>query len=168
VAVLPGVLAGLLPQIFTLVLAFIVLAVFWQAHNRQFRLVQAVDTVHLWIIIFMLIAIVLVPFSTDISGDYPYVGVAALLFNLNIFVVGLMIALNWRYICSHPKICNQLSDPQLRKIWSSEVALIPAVALVGAVLSFVTPVGSLLIYLLAPFAWYLLHRNSSTEPAPHA
>ena len=77
VTVLPGVLAGLLPQIFTLVLAFIVLAVFWQAHNRQFRLVQPVDTVHLWIIIFMLIAIVLVPFSTDISGDYPYVGVAA-------------------------------------------------------------------------------------------
>ena len=124
-----GVLAGLLPQIFTLTLAFIILAVFWQAHNRQFRLVRAVDLVNLWIIIFMLIALVLVPFSTDISGDYPFVGVAALLFNLNIFAVGLLIALHWRYICSHPEICDQLSDPHLVKIWSSEVALIPAIAL---------------------------------------
>jgi uncharacterized membrane protein len=163
-AVLPGILWGLLPQILTLTVAFIVIAVFWQVHNRQFHFVRAVDPVHLWIIIFMLIAIVLVPFSTDISGDYPNVGVAALLFNLNIFAAGLMIALHWRYISIHPQLCCPLPELRVMKIWSWEVALIPAVALVAVFLSFVTPVGSLLVYLFTPFAWFFLHRHPQQVP----
>jgi len=164
-AVLPGILWGLLPQIFTLTIAFIVLAVFWQVHNRQFHFVRAVDPVHIWITIFMLVAIVLVPFSTDISGDYPDVGVAALLFNLNVFTAGLMIALQWWYICKNPLLSSPLPEPRVRRIWSWEVALIPGVALVAVFLSFVTPVGSLLLYLFAPFVWILLHRYPPSVPA---
>ena len=157
--VLPGTLLGLLPQIFIFVVAFIVLAVFWHEHHRQFHFIHAVNPALLWITIFMLMSIVLVPFSTDIAGDYPNVGSAVLLFHLNLFSVGVLYALHWKYTCATPQLCSTLPELQTKRIWSFEAAFIPASALLAAIISLVTPAGSLLVYLAAPAAWYFLYRH---------
>ena len=159
--VLFGILMGLIPQIFTLILAFLILAFFWYGHHRQFHFVRTVDPVLLWITIFLLITIVLVPFTTDIAGDYPVMEIAVLPFHLNILAVGLVYALHWRYICASPQLCNPVPDQKVMRGWTRETALIPIVAIIAGLLSFLTPVGSLLVYLIAPAGWYLLHRNSS-------
>jgi uncharacterized membrane protein len=166
--VLPGIFMGLLPQVFTLVLAFLILAFFWHGHHRQFHFVRTVDPVLLWITIFLLITIVLVPFTTDIAGDYSGVEAAVLPFHLNILLVGLVYSLHWRYICASPQLCSPVPDERVAKVWSRETTLIPVVALIGAVLSLLTPIGSLLVYLVAPVAWYFLQRNPRPEPVPQA
>lgn len=166
--VLPVILAGVLPQIFTLVLAFFILAFFWHGHHRQFHFVRTVDPVLLWITIFMLITIVLVPFTTDIAGDYSGIEAAVLPFHLNILLVGLVYSLHWKYICASPQLCSPVPDQRVAKVWSRETTVIPVVALIGAVLSLLTPMGSLLVYLIAPVAWYLLHRNPQPKPVPQA
>jgi uncharacterized membrane protein len=158
---LPGILMGLLPQIFTLVLAFLILAFFWHGHHRQFHFVRIVDPPLFWITIFQLITIVLVPFTTDIAGDYPGVEAAVLPFHLSILAVGLVYALHWRYICASPQLCNPVPDSRVMKIWSRETTLIPIVAIIAGLLSLATPLGSLLVYLVAPAVWYYMRRNPS-------
>lgn len=157
-AVLPSTLVSLIPQVFILVVAFLILAFFWHTHHRHFHFVHTVSPMLLWITIFMLITIVFVPFSTDISGDYPQVEAAVLLFHINICAVGLLFALHWKYISGSPLLCRPVPDPHIIYVWSRETVLIPVVAACAALVSLVTPGGSLLIYLLAPAGWYLLRR----------
>jgi uncharacterized membrane protein len=166
--VLPGMFLGLLPQVFTLVVAFLVLAFFWHGHHRQFHFVRTVDPVLLWITIFMLITIVLIPFTTDIAGDYAGVEAAVLPFHLNILAVGLVYSLHWKYICSSPQLCSPVPDRHVVLVWSREITLIPVVALVAAALSLITPTGSLLVYLIAPLVWYVFRSSPKPVSAPQA
>jgi uncharacterized membrane protein len=161
-AVLPGLIFRLFPQVFLCIIAFLVLAVFWLGHHRQFHFVETVDPGLLWINIFLLIFIVLVPFSTDIAGDYPDVGIAVLTFHVNILIVGLLFCVHWHHISASSYLCNQSLDPSIIRLWYLQAALIPTVASLAILVSFFNPSGSLLIYFIAPVPYYFLHRSRST------
>lgn len=158
-AVLPGLIFRLFPQVFLCVIAFLVLAVFWLGHHRQFHFVQNVDPRLLWINIFLLIFIVLLPFSTDIAGDYPDVAIAVLTFHVNLFVVGLLFCVHWRHICSSSQLCDHSPDPSIIRLWYLQAALIPSIALLAILVSFLNPFGSLLVYFIAPVPYYLLNHT---------
>jgi uncharacterized membrane protein len=158
-AVLPGLVADLVPQIFLFVIAFLVLAVFWLAHHRQFHFISTVDPTLLWITIFLLISIALVPFSTDLAGDYPDVGIAVLWFHVNIFLIGVLFCLHWSHICKASHLCARFPDDATVRLWYFQSALIPAVAVIAIIVAFVDPVASLLVYFLVPVPYYLLHRT---------
>jgi uncharacterized membrane protein len=157
--VLPGLVAGLFAQFFLFIIAFLVLAVFWLGHHRQFHFVRMVDPGLLWINIFLLISIAVVPFSTDLAGDYPNVGIAVLWFHVNIFIIGILFCLHWYHICNSSHLCNLFPDAATVRLWYFQAALIPAVALIAILIAFVNPVASLLVYLLVPVPYYLLHRR---------
>jgi uncharacterized membrane protein len=160
-AVLPDMIFDLVPQVFLFIVAFLVLALFWLGHHRQFHFVHKVDPVLLWINILLLIAIVFVPFSTDVAGDYPEVQSAVLLFHANMFVVGLMFSVQWHHICRHEHLCEPVPEPKIIRHWSLQSALVPAIAVSGGLLALMSPAFSLLIYLVLPLGTYLLRRIAS-------
>ena len=159
-AALPGMLYGLIPQIFLFIVAFLVLALFWLGHPRQFHFVHQVDPALLWINILILIAIVFVPFSTDIAGDFPAVTIAALLFHVNMFIVGFLFAVQWRHIHRHEHLCEPVPEMIVR-VWSYRSLLVPAVAVIAVVIALVSPALSLLTSLVLPAGTYLLRQVPS-------
>jgi TMEM175 potassium channel family protein len=161
-SVLPGMIEGLVPQVFLFIVAFLVLALFWLGHHRQFHFVHKVDPTLLWINILILISIVFVPFSTDVAGDYPDVMDAALLFHANMFLVGLLFFIQWRYISRHEHLCEPVPENNVIRGGIYRFVLVPAVAVFGAILCFFIPPLSLLVYMTLPAGFYLLgHRASS-------
>ncbi len=160
-AVLPDMIAGLVPQVFLFIVAFLVLALFWLGHHRQFHFVHRVDPALLWINILILIAIVFVPFSTDVAGDYPAVTDAVLLFHANMFIVGFLFSVQWHHICRHEHLCEPVPEKAIVHAWSYRSTLIPSIAAIGGILCLFNPPLSLLIYLVLPAGTYLLHRVSS-------
>ena len=66
-------------EFFTFLIAFLVLASFWLVHHRHFHFVRTVNPTLVWINIYTLAFIVLMPFSTSISGDYPDVQILSLI-----------------------------------------------------------------------------------------
>lgn len=157
-AVLPDMIASLIPEIFLFIVAFLVLALFWLGHHRQFHFVSRIDPAILWINILILIAIVFVPFSTDIAGDYPAVTDAALLFHANMFIVGLLFSIQWRYICQHGHLCEPVPSKAIVHGWFYRSMLVPALAVIGGILCFFNPPLSLLVYLTLPVWTFLLRR----------
>jgi uncharacterized membrane protein len=147
---LTGMIEGLVPQVFIFVIAFLVLALFWLAHHRQFHFVRRVDPTLLWINVFTLIAIVFVPFSTDVAGDYPGVLSAVLLLHANILVVGLLFAVEWRHICRHEHLCSPVPEEKIVRQWFYRSALVPVVAVIAGAVAFFNPSISLAAYLLLP------------------
>jgi uncharacterized membrane protein len=160
-AILPGMITNLAPQVFLFIVSFLVLALFWLGHHRQIHFVHQIDPVLLWINILILIAIVFIPFSTDVAGDYPAVTDAVLLFHANMFVVGILFSVQWHYIRRHEHLCKPVPEKSVMHAWSCHSMLIPAIAVIGGLLSFFNPPISLLVYLGFPAGTYLLRRVSS-------
>jgi len=158
--ILPQAVFHLFPQFFIFVVAFLVLAIFWLIHHRQFHFIRIVDPRLLWINVFLLIFIVLVPFSTDMAGDYPEVPVAVLFFHVNILMIGLIFALHWRHICHSEHLCQNRPDHAVIRARFIDTTLIPIVAVAAILLSTISCPGSLLVYLLIPVIILLLNPRS--------
>ena len=159
--VLPGQIFDLFPEIFIFIIAFLILAGFWLDHHRQFHFVHDIDSHLLWITVFLLISVVLIPFSTDVAGDYPDVQVAALLFHINILIVGLIFSYHLHYISQSRHLLDSLADRKSLQVLFHQCLLIPGIAFLAAIISFFNPSVSLLVYLGVPFAKYFVERFSS-------
>lgn len=147
---LPSYLEKLLPQLVLFIIAFLVLALFWIEHHRQFHYLRVVDPVILRFNVAILIFIVLIPFNTDVAGNYDGVMVAVVLFHVNILLLGALFAAQWRYITQSSHLCDTKFDAvsQAKRFWL--LATIPSVAFLGVVISLFSPPYSLLVYLLVP------------------
>jgi uncharacterized membrane protein len=113
-AVLPDMIKSLIPQVFIFIVAFLVLALFWLGHHRQIHFIKRIDSAILWINVLILIAIVFVPFPTDLAEDYPVVTDATLLFHANMFIVGFLFSVQWCYFCRHGHLCDPVPDKAIR------------------------------------------------------
>jgi len=160
-AVLPAMIESLVPQVFLFIVAFLVLALFWVGHHRQFHYVHRSDPALLWINMLILIAIVFVPFSTDLAGDYPGVTDAVLLFHANMFTVGILFSFQWRHICRHEHLCEPVPDVSIVRAWHLRAMLVPAIAALAGLVSLFYPAVSLLTYLLLPAGSLLLRHVPS-------
>jgi len=158
---LPGMVFNLIPEIFIFIIAFLILASFWLNHHRHFHFVRSVDSRLLWINIFLLISIVFIPFSTDVAGDYPEVQIAVLLFHINILIVGLFFAYQILYILKSVHLCDPETDRKFLQSHYLRAMLIPCVAFVAVIVSFVNPSVSLIVYLVIPVGFYFLRRSGS-------
>jgi len=147
---LPAYLGHLLPQVILFVTAFLVLALFWLEHHRQFYYLRLASPTILWLNIAILIFIVLIPFTTDISGDYDRVQIAVLLFHVNFLAIGTLFLTHWLLLSRSCRLCREDLTPAVaaRRLWF--LALTPGCAIIGIVISFFSPSYSLAAYLLIP------------------
>jgi uncharacterized membrane protein len=157
-AVLPGLIFDLFPEIFIFIIAFLILAGFWLDHQRQFHFIRSIDSRLLWINIFLLISVVLIPFSTDVAGNSPDVQIAVLLFHINILIVGLIFLYHMHYLSQSEHLLNPQTDSKYLRLFFYQSLLLPGIALLAAIISFVNPSVSLLVYLTIPFAKYFVNR----------
>jgi uncharacterized membrane protein len=159
--VLPGNIFAVVPEILLFILAFLILASFWLDHHHQFHFVRAIDSRLLWINIFLLISVVLIPFSTDLVGEYYKVQIAVLFFNINILIIGLIFCYHLHYISQSEHLLNPEADRKSMSVLFHQSLLIPCIAFIAAIISFVNPPVSLLVYLGVLFAKYFVNRFGS-------
>ena len=137
-------------EFFNYALSFILLAIFWSVHHQQFHFIKRTDHTHLWINICSLMFVALVPFSTSLTGDYPDETVAKLFFDLNLFILGSLNALNWTYATKDYRLVDRGLDPRRIAVGNRRDAVIPVIVLLAMVLSLITPQWSSYVYLLIP------------------
>lgn len=134
-------------------LSFILLALFWLNHSQQFHHIKKTDAFTLWLNIFILLFVVLIPFSTSLMNDYPDDMAAEVFFNSNMIILSSMLALNWWY--SFKKGYIELEENQAHIATATRSGiLLPAIAALAIVISFVYPGWSTIAYLLIPFIIY--------------
>ncbi len=103
-------LIHLTPQFVTYFLSFVVLGTFWVGHHNQFYWIKHSDRTFLWINIFFLMFISLIPFSTTLLGLYADQQVAVLIYGINLIICGALLNLQWSYATKgHRLVSAQLS-----------------------------------------------------------
>jgi TMEM175 potassium channel family protein len=164
-ALLPTFISGMFSEFLIFTIAFFILAGYWLAHHRILRSVEYVDNRLIWVNILLLFFIVLIPFTTSISGDYDNVLEAVLLFHINLLCASVLITLGWLYITEHcgELMCEKEAESELRDRKSGvklQALAIPAVTVLAIVVSFVNPAMSMLCYLLIPVIMVIAGRFS--------
>lgn len=146
------ILYTLLPQIFIYVLSFVLLASFWMTHH-VFFIIKRTNTTLLWINIFWLMSIAIVPFSTSMIGKYGGFQLSELIFATNMLIIGILSYANWTYAANHDLIAEEVMPyaDKIKKIFLS----LPVLAVLAIMISFFIPFGSITVFLLIPIIFTL-------------
>jgi len=155
---LPAYLASMGPEFFSFFIAFFVLASFWLVHHRQFHYVRIVDPALVWLTLLILTFTVLMPFTTNVSGDYPDVQAAVVLFHTNLFILGALFFTHWYYLVNNPQLTSVQISNQDAKRGLRRATIAPLVSILALLYSFVSPSWSMAIYLLIPLLLFIQHR----------
>ena len=153
---LPKYLATMYPEFLSFLIAFFILASFWIVHHEQFHFLHSVNKLDLWLNILILIFVVLVPFSTNLSGDYSHVQIATLVFHANMLILGLLFFIQWQYIIRCPALLIGPVHPNRALDFALERIIIIIAACVGIVLSLMSSQYSMLAYLFVPVIMRIL------------
>ncbi len=168
---LADVLVALWSRFATFFISFIVLGVYWFAHQQVFHFVLRVNRTLVWLNILFLMGIALVPFAASLLGSYPGDPIALSLYGA---VLGLLAALGyliWWYLTGDRGLIEPGLDAALVhkvRIW---LAIGPVITPVAIAVSFVNTTVALLIYLALPIVFIFfnpvsryLERLRETEP----
>jgi uncharacterized membrane protein len=138
-----------LPQVLAYALSFFIIARNWLGHHRMFKIIRRIDGRFIALNLAVLGLIALVPYPTDVYGNYPSSRPTLIVYAASISATGLASAALWFYASQD----NRLIDPSTPREWIVHSHLralsIPAVFLTSIPISFIA-VGA------AQFWWLLL------------
>lgn len=95
--VLPKQVLDQLPSLGSYIISFIAIGAFWYSHHQKFALIKRYDALFIWLNMFILMAICLLPFTTNLVGDYPSSVFAVQVYCGSIMLICLAFALLWAY-----------------------------------------------------------------------
>jgi len=146
-------LIGQYQNFWNFTLSFLLLAFFWLNHSQQFHHIKKTNAVLLLLNIFILLFVVLIPFSTSLINDQPSSLIAEIFFNTNMLLLSSLLALNWWY--AYKKQLIEVADNQehLEQVGKKGFYM-PATCLLALALGFIIRDWSTLIYLLIPLVMF--------------
>jgi TMEM175 potassium channel family protein len=137
----------LIPNFFSFVLSFILLAMFWNAHHRFFNQIKMINITLMWINVIWLLFIVMVPFSASAIGQYGSYTIPNVIFNLNMLGIALFLHLNRYYAIRKNLMHEEVSKTQINHSKRINEFFI-FIALLALVLSYIIASWSTIVYAL--------------------
>ncbi|RPJ61109.1 MAG: DUF1211 domain-containing protein [Acidobacteria bacterium] len=159
----------LLPRFLGFVISFVIIGLYWTRHHFIFNYVVTYTSKLLWLNLFLLLAIALMPFSTGLFGEYStprtmHLRTPLIIYVLNISFVGLMNFLMARYI-GNP--ANGVADTRLDREEVKELkrraAIVPAVFLLAIPVAFINGYLARYVPLLLPIGLRLFRRRRAPD-----
>jgi len=136
---------SLLPNLFALVLSFLLLAILWNSHHRIFNHIEEINDTLLWINVIWLLFIILVPFSASSLGQYGNYILPNVIFNINMLGIGILLYINTHYALKMNFIKEETTKFRYRRYANIGFIFISLLALL---LSFTFTSWSPLAYIL--------------------
>jgi uncharacterized membrane protein len=132
-------LFDLWPKMLSFGISFVILAIYWVAHHRQFHYIKHSNRALIWINMMFLMAICLIPFSTSLLGEYRELEMSILVYGGNSIVIASLVYAQWRYVTTshHGRLLDENLDPISKTMLSRRTLLGIIVYLIATGFSFV-------------------------------
>ena len=132
-------LFDLWPKMLSFGLSFVILAIYWVAHHRQFHYIKHSNRALIWINMMFLMAICIIPFSTSLLGEYRELEMSILVYGGNSIVIASLLYAQWRYVTTshHGRLLDENLDPISKTTLSRRTLLGIIVYLIATGFSFV-------------------------------
>ncbi len=154
-----SILYGLRHHLVNYAVSFMLLGVYWLIHHQQMYFIKRTDSWHLWTNLFGLVAVCLVPFSTSLMSEYHELVSAAIVFELNMLLIGLAFCVQWIYATGRRRLVEEdLAEMIIIKGRRMNLMLV-VVSATAPFLAFLDPHYSLLTFTLIPVTFALLRKH---------
>jgi uncharacterized membrane protein len=134
------------PEFLFYCLSFLILGMYWLVHHILFDMIIAYDTTLVWLNIFYLMFVSLIPFSTSLFGRYAGEKVTTVIYGTNLLLIFLMGFSIWTYATTKHRLVPKDLDPDQIRGGKIMGYVYFAVLLAAIGLSFVSPLISAIIY----------------------
>jgi uncharacterized membrane protein len=127
------------PSVFTYILSFAVIGIYWLAHHRMFRYIRRLDITLLVLNLAALGLVAFVPFPTSVLGDHGDATAAVVFYATTMGLLGALVSALWAY-ASHDHRLIAAETPQQfihHALWRA--VLVPAVFLASIPIAFASP-----------------------------
>lgn len=158
-------LGKLLPKFIGFFLSFLVIGSYWTVHHRMSAFLSNYTRKLVWLNLFFLLSIVLMPFSTAFYSDYLMPESIHLLTPLifyvgNVWLIGLMNFKLWGYI-GNPKnrIAEGIPDVHVIQLARIRSLIVPVVFSMMIPVAIFDPVSARYVPVLIPLIMVLIQRR---------
>lgn len=142
-----GILLKRIPQFIGFLVSFLVTALYWRSHLQLMQLVKSIDNKLLWLNLWLLLFVVLLPFSTGLYSYYIHLNASLFFYCLNLAAIGFMGYWMTSYTIKKEGLSAVMSASELG--WMKRRALInPLVFLFCIPLAMLSPWGGRLGFIL--------------------
>jgi uncharacterized membrane protein len=148
-------LGTLAPNFLSYVITFVILGVLWVGHHNQYFYITRADRVLLWINIFFLMAVSLLPFSAGLFSRYGQDSLSIIAYNTNLILAGFLMFLHWWYATRDSHLLSQKMEPEVRRIVSFRILTPPVLYGVAILVSLFSVQVSIVIDILVPIIYVL-------------
>ena len=152
---LPKRLLELWSDVWSYAISFIILGFFWIGHDDQFHYIKRANKTLLWITIFYLLFIGLIPFSTALIGEYGDQQISVIIYGINITIVLVWANLQWKYATKEHHLVDGDLDPKFITIMSRRMIVGLILYLIAIAVSLLNTQVSLALFVLIPI-YYLI------------
>jgi uncharacterized membrane protein len=101
------------PTYLALITSFVTILIMWINHHRMFSHIHRIDTVFMLLNGGILLGITILPFTTELVGDYlekPGEQVAAIVYNGVFIFTAIFFNPTWRYASQNSRLLNFQAD----------------------------------------------------------
>jgi uncharacterized membrane protein len=119
------------------VLSFVIIGALWVMQHNIIAHLRATDAVLLWLNLLFLMPISLMPWTTDLTGDYLHEPLAIVIFSGTLGLAGLVLMYMWVYACRGERLISPEIDERTEKVITILAARVPVVSLISIALAFV-------------------------------
>jgi uncharacterized membrane protein len=151
-----NLLISLYSDFFHYILAFLILGAFWLSHHIELHPLLRLDRKYIWLNLGTLLFVALLPFSTSFSGDFPDVPLGAIVFELNLFAIGMGMFLQWRYATEKDRLVEPGMTPDFVRQVGYRILVVPFVSLIGILIALTGNTWSSMVYLFTPLIQYIV------------
>lgn len=150
------------PELIHYFLSFLLLAIFWWSHHERYHHIKYVDRILVLLTMSCLVFVALLPFSTDLIGNFPSNPHVAIIFELNLLLIGLLTYSQWLYTSNDQVLGSTLSDELFISSHRNRVLIFPVLSLIAIILALFNFSYSQLVYLFIPFYFVITEMKKKT------
>ncbi len=109
-------LIGIIPNLISYVMSFLVIGLYWVSHHRSFLLVKKTDSIFLWMNTILLLCISFMPFPTSLLGQFPFTKIPLIIYGANLIAANSIGFIMLIYLKYHPELwANEMTHFNIRK-----------------------------------------------------
>lgn len=158
--------AHLGPKFLSFLISFMLIGMYWTRHHALFGYVVDYTPKLLWLNLFFLLSVVLMPFSTGIFGEYStprtihYI-TPLIIYVANICYSGFMLFFLWRYV-GNPgnKVSDDSLTPEITHSAKTRAVVISSVFALTIPVAFINAYAARYVPLLIPIVFRLVNRRN--------
>ncbi|MBO9199855.1 MULTISPECIES: TMEM175 family protein [Niastella] len=150
----------MIPKFIGFLISFLIIGQYWTTHHRLFGFVVNYNLRLMWLNLFFLLAVILMPFTSAFYSEYIsyFLITPVILYILNICFLGIMNFLMWRYVGNPKHALNEGLARPVANYYSVRAITVPIIFLLMVLVYMIFPHIAIWMPAIIPLAIMMLSR----------